>query len=92
MKLLLIMLTLLFSGLQYQLWAKPGGLFSIWSLQKNMAAVEVKNTQINQKNRFLMADIHDLQHGYQAIEERARRDLGMIKQGEVFYQVIPSEQ
>ena len=52
------------------------------------AAQKVENAQLKERNQTLAAEVADLKQGYEAIEERARYDLGMIKEGETFYQVV----
>jgi len=83
--LLLIGLLLL---LQYQLWFGHGGILGAWSLERSVAFEKKENAKLLQRNEQLVADIADLKKGHQAVAERARRDLGMIKKGEVFYQVV----
>lgn len=74
--------------LQYPLWFGNGGVFAVWSLNREIAAQEQENTQLKDRNQALEADVNDLKQGLAAIEERARMELGMVKKGEVFYQVI----
>lgn len=73
--------------LQYQLWFATGGVLSAYRLHKDLNYQAAENKKLEERNAVLMADIFDLKHGDQAIEERARNDLGMIKKGEVFYQI-----
>lgn len=73
--------------LQYQLWVVPGGITTYWDLQEKIKQQTDINQQWQKKNAFLSADINDLKQGTQAVEERAREQLGMVKPGEVFYQV-----
>ncbi len=88
MKSLVIVLSLLFASLQYKLWLEPGGILDSWRLKQAVAAQTSENEQLSQHNLSLAAEVADLKQGQAAIEERARNDLGMIKQGEVFYQVV----
>lgn len=83
----IIGLILLILVLQYALWFSPGGLVQIWHMKDSIAAISAQNTELAQRNGQLEADVEDLKQGKEAIEERARNDLGMIKQGETFYQV-----
>ena len=74
--------------LQYPLWFGSGGVFTAWRMHREIAAQEQENIQLKDRNQALEADVNDLKQGYRAIEERARMELGMVKKGEVFYQVI----
>lgn len=87
MKSLTWMLIPLFLLLQYEIWFAPGGVTSILRVRRQLAAETQTNLQWQQRNQILAADIYDLKHGNQAIEEHARTDLGMIKPGEVLYQL-----
>jgi len=82
-----LLLTLLLV-LQYQIWFAHGGVLNAWSLERSVAQQQKINQRYQKRNEQLVADIKDLKQGHQAIEERARRNLGMIKKGEVFYQVV----
>ena len=86
---ILIFITLFFV-LQYQLWFTAGGILSVYHLHKNINHQMAENKKLIERNTVLTADIFDLKYGNQAIEERARNDLGMIKKGEVFYQITNS--
>lgn len=74
--------------LQYQLWAGNASFGRQAALKASIAEQRLKNEQTAQKNRILYAEIQDLRNGIEAIEERARHELGMIKPGEVFYRVV----
>ena len=73
--------------LQYPLWFGNGGVFAVWRLNREIAVQEQENTRLKDRNQALEADVNDLKQGLAAIEERARYELGMIKEGEVFVQV-----
>lgn len=88
MRLLIIGLILLFVLLQYEFWVAPGGVMSAWKLEGHIAAEQQLDNQLKQRNDAIQADIVDLKSGDSAIEERARMDLGMVKKGESFYQII----
>ncbi len=88
MRSVLILLTIILLGLQYSLWLGEGSLPRVWALQREIEAMRQGNEAMVEDNRVLAAEVADLKRGGQAIEERARSELGMIKQGEVFYQVI----
>ena len=74
--------------LQYQLWFGPGGARDAWRLQQTVAAQRQQNELLRQSNDALEAEVKDLKSGLEAVEERARRELGMIRDGEVFYQIV----
>lgn len=83
--------TILFSlllVLQYTLWFGNGGLLRVWQLNSMVDKQEVENEQLVERNRALEAEVIDLKQGLEAIEERARSDLGMIKKDETFFQVV----
>jgi len=86
--LILIALLLL---LQYPLWLGKGSWLKVWDLNRQLAAQQQVNQQIQARNASLDAEVRDLKQGTAAIEERARSELGMIKRDEVFYQIIESQ-
>ena len=88
MKLILGALVILLVLLQYELWFSDGGMKTVFQMQKSISAQAKKNDQLDKRNQILIAEIKDLQSGNAAIEARARNDLGVVKQGEVFYQVV----
>ena len=88
MKKLLILLVILLVYLQYNLWFGKGGLQEVWRLHKDVERQSQKNSELRERNEALDAEVLDLQQGLEAIEEHAREDLGMIKEGETFYQVV----
>lgn len=81
---LLILLVLL----QYRLWLGDGSVREVARLQTEIAAQEEQNARLRERNRTLAAEVQDLKKGTTAIEERARTDLGMVGQGETFFQVV----
>jgi cell division protein FtsB len=81
---LLAMLVLL----QYPLWFGNGGVFAVWRLHREIAVQQKENDQLKERNRTLEAQVNDLKQGLEVIEGRARSELGMVKKGEAFYQVI----
>ena len=83
----LILLTLLLA-LYVKLWAGDWGLREIARLQEQIAAQKAENAKLRQRNDALAADVEDLRNGKEAIEERARTELGLIKPDEIFYQVV----
>lgn len=88
MKIIIAALVILFVLLQSKLWLGGGGMKDVWRLEDAIAAQTDENTQLRERNRALAAEVMDLKQGQEAIEERARNELGMIKQGETFYQII----
>ncbi len=74
--------------LQYPLWFGSGGLYAVWELQHEITVQQAENAKLRERNAVLEAEVSDLKQGYAAIEQRARAELGMVKKGETFYQVI----
>ncbi len=87
-KLIIIALAALLFFLQYEFWFSPGGFLSVYHMRKAVAHEQVTHQKLTERNDVLRADIKDLKQGNEAIEEHARSDLGMIKPGETFYQVV----
>lgn len=73
--------------LQYPLWLGKGGWFRVWEYDQKLEAQRDVNSTLEQRNAGLDAEVRDLKSGTEAIEERARYELGLIKPGEVFVQV-----
>ena len=88
MKLLAAALGALIVLVQYPLWLGKGGWLRVWDIDRQLAAQQATNRALEGRNGALEAEVHDLKQGLEAIEERARYELGMIKPGEVFFQVI----
>ncbi|WP_373508497.1 cell division protein FtsB [Thiocapsa sp.] len=88
MRLLILVLLLLLAGLQFRLWVGEGSLAEVHGLKNEIAAQEEELVRLRARNQELQAEVMDLRDGVDALEERARRDLGMIKPGEIFIQVI----
>ena len=89
MRALLAILLLLLIALQYKLWLGEGGFADVRRLEQRVAEQAQENEILGQRNRELQAEVEDLRQGYEAIEERARSELGMIREEEEFYQVVP---
>jgi cell division protein FtsB len=87
-KLALGILIAMLLGLQFNLWLGDFGLIRYWHLEKQVREQAGVNDKLKARNRRLQAEVFDLKHGTDALEERARSQLGMIKKGEEFYQVI----
>jgi cell division protein FtsB len=73
---------------QYQLWFGEGSLPEVWQFERAKEAQRVENERLRERNALLEAEVLDLKQGLEAIEERARSEMGMIKTDEVFYQII----
>ena len=82
-----LVLVVLIALLQYPLWLGKGGWLRVWDYDRQLQAQREHNQTLEQRNAALDADVRDLKSGYEAIEERARYELGMIKEGEIFVQV-----
>lgn len=80
-------LVVLIALLQYPLWFGKGGWLRVWDYDRQLEAQRGVNTKLEQRNAGLDAEVRDLKSGSEAIEERARYELGLIKPGEVFVQV-----
>ncbi len=81
---LLVLLVLL----QYRLWVGDGSLADVWRLGQQIETQRQENETFRERNALLEAEVRDLKEGLAAIEERARRDLGMVKQDETFYLIV----
>lgn len=88
MKALTLIFVLLIALLQYPLWLGKGSWLRVWDLNRQISAQKALNTELKVRNESIDAEVRDLKQGSAAIEERARSELGMIKQDEVFYQVL----
>ncbi len=76
--------------LQYRVWFSEDGVRQVGRLRQAVAAQRAENSQLGERNRQLAAEVRDLKTGLDALEERARSDLGMIARNETFYQVVPA--
>ncbi len=88
MKKIIILLVVLLLLLQYKIWLGDGGIPRILELQGEVDTVQLQVDKLKERNQALEAEVIDLKKGLHAIEERARSDLGMIGEDEVYYQVI----
>lgn len=86
MRLATVVLLLTFAVLQYSLWLGKGGWLRIWSLERDIEAQVVRQAQLRESNAVGRADVEDLRTGLDAIEERARREIGMVRPDETFFQ------
>ncbi len=83
-----LLLLVMLIALQVKLWIGDGGMRNIHSLRQSVATQKTENGELEKRNQALAADVADLKRGKTAVEARARNNLGLIKPGEVFYQVI----
>ena len=74
-------------AIQYPLWLGKGGWLRVWDVDRQVEAQDAKNARLELRNSALAADVKDLKQGSDAIEERARYELGMVKSDEVFFQL-----
>ncbi|HEY5138782.1 MAG TPA: cell division protein FtsB [Methylococcales bacterium] len=88
MKILLSVIILLIILLQYRLWYGDGGIEEIKAYQQRLDDLQAQVEEKKERNEALYAEVEDLRKGQEAVEERARDELGMIKEGETFFQVL----
>ncbi|MBL4823076.1 MAG: cell division protein FtsB [Colwellia sp.] len=86
-----LLLLIFFGLLQYRLWFGKNSVPDYFALQEDMIHQQQANEKLKQRNKLLYADTDDLKLGTEAIEERARNELGMIKENETFFRLIPSK-
>ena len=89
LRIIAALLLVAFLALQYRLWLSPNGMRDLWRTEAAIEAQTEENDRLAERNRTLAAEVRDLKEGRAAIEERARTDLGMIRAGETFFQVVP---
>ena len=89
MRALALVLGALIVLIQYPLWLGKGGWLRVWEIDRQVSAQKQNNSKFQTRNRALDAEVRDLKQGTDAVEERARYELGMVKQDEVFFQVLP---
>lgn len=92
MKIIAFVLLVLLIWLQYKIWLQDGGIPEVIQLQQEIEVVKTEVQRLEERNSSLDAEVKDLKKGLDAIEERARSEMGMIKEGEVYYQVIEPDQ
>jgi cell division protein FtsB len=88
MRLLAIALTGLILLIQYPLWLGKGGLLRVWEMERLIESQRATNGGLQVRNAALDAEVRDLKQGLEAVEERARNELGMIRRDEIFFQVL----
>ena len=88
MKLVTLALIALIALLQHPLWLGKGSWLRVWEVDRQMQAQRETNQKLALRNSALDAEVRDLKQGLDAIEERARSELGMIKRDEIFFQIL----
>ncbi len=84
---LFVALVVVLAGLQYRLWVGEGSLAQVNELQQQIAEQQGENERLLERNRILEAEVIELKKGMETVEERARHELGMVKEGETLYQL-----
>ena len=92
MRLITLALAALLLLIQYPLWLGKGGMLAVSDLRGQVALAQLKTDQLRARNAKLDSEVRDLREGTGAVEERARLELGMIKQNEIFVQVLRKDE
>lgn len=90
MRILALVFVALIVALQYPMWLGKGGWLQVRELDRQLTAQRETNAKLKARNEALDADVRDLKSGFEAIEERARSELGMVRSDEVFFQLQPA--
>ena len=90
-RLILIVLTVMLILIQYPLWLGKGSWLRVWDLSRQLDSALVKEQELKDRNAKLASEVQDLKEGTGAVEERARYELGLIKDNEVFVQILESD-
>ncbi|MEK7876416.1 MAG: cell division protein FtsB [Pseudomonadota bacterium] len=88
MKLLALALLTAIALLQYPLWLGKGSWLRVWEVDQALHAQRATNQKLQSRNAVLDAEVRDLKQGIEAVEERARSELGMVRQDEIFFQIL----
>ncbi|MBT8124387.1 MAG: cell division protein FtsB [Gammaproteobacteria bacterium] len=91
MKVIIIIMSVLLLLMQYKLWFGDASVRDVINLKQTVKEQQAKNEQVKQRNAVLAAEVEDLKTGLEAIEERARSELGMIKKDETFIHIVEGE-
>jgi len=91
MKLLALALAMMIALIQYPLWLGKGSWLRVWEVERQIRTQRETNQKMQVRNAVLDAEVGNLKQGFDAIEERARSELGMIKQDEVFFQLLDAQ-
>lgn len=89
MRWLALAFVLLIAALQYPMWLGKGGWLQVRELSRQLETQQAANAKLGERNATLDAEVRDLKSGTEAIEERARSELGMVKSDEVFFRLQP---
>ncbi len=92
MKWVTLILVTLFFLLQYRLWFGKNSIPDYVAINQQVVEQQEYIASLKQRNSLLIADVNDLKIGVEAMEERARNELGLIKQGETFFRILPSQE
>lgn len=92
MRVLVVILAGMLVLLQARLWAGDGGIGEVRRLTRAVEEQRLTNAAYLERNQALESEVRDLKHGLEAVEERARSELGMIKEGETFFQIVEQDQ
>jgi cell division protein FtsB len=85
---LTLVLLFVIAGLQYSLWFGKGGWLRVWDLDRQLQAQRDTNRGLKVRNSAMEAEVRDLKQGLDAVEERARSELGLTRQDEIFIQIL----
>ncbi|MDH3645352.1 MAG: cell division protein FtsB [Gammaproteobacteria bacterium] len=91
MRIMLTILSITLLALMYRFWLSDDGIREVWRLEQAVAEQQAQNEQLRRRNSELEAEVADLKGGSDAIEERARAELGMTRENETFYNVVENE-
>ena len=91
MKWMLGTLVVLLLTLQYRLWVSEGSLADVVRLERDIKIQQADNDRLRERNRILAIEVNDLKTGLDSVEERARNDIGMIKQNETFFMILDAK-
>jgi len=89
MRIVILILFVILIMLQFKLWLGDGGFREVTRLEERVETQQLRNGELLQRNERLQAEVEDLRDRLDAVEERARNELGLIKPAEEFYQVVP---
>jgi len=91
-KIIITILIVLLLYFQFKLWIGDGGIPDVMHIQQEVDTAKAEQKKLQERNKALAAEVGDLKKGLEAVEERARNELGMIREGETFYQIIKPEE
>jgi len=91
-RLVFVVVALLLAAASWRLWFSGDGLREVWRLRGAVESQQEQNAELRQRNSELEAEVADLKDGLEAVEERARQELGMTREGETFFQVVEPDE